>query len=66
MDTVTREAVEIAGEFTREGALHALTLPAAELAAELGKLAGGEVELTPRLERAIRVLLVSAVLRSDS
>ncbi len=63
MDTATREAISIASEHTREGALAMLTLPAAELAAELARLAGGTVELPPHLERIVRTLLVAAVLR---
>ncbi len=63
MDAVTREAICIASEHTREGALAMLTLPAADLAAELGKLTGGTVELSPEMERIVRALLVGCVLR---
>ncbi len=62
-NTATELAIEVAGQHTPAGALHMLTLPAAELAAELSKLTGGTVELSPEMERIVRALLVGCVLR---
>ncbi len=66
MDLVEREVIETAGSYTALGAAALLILPASDLAVELAKQIGRQVELTPLLERTIRVLLVAAVLRGDS
>ncbi len=66
MGPVEREVIQTAGSYTALGAAHLLILPAGDLAVELGKQIGRQVELTPLLERAIRMLLVGAVLRGDS
>ncbi len=66
MDLVEKETIETAGSYTALGAAALLILPASDLAVELAKQIGRQVELTPLLERAIRMLLVAAVLRGDS
>ncbi len=66
MDPVEKEAIQTAGSYTALGAAALLILPVGDLAVELGKQIGRQVELTPLLERTIRMLLVSAVLRGDS
>ncbi len=66
MDLVEKETIQTAGSYTALGAAELLILPAGDLAVELGKQIGRQVELTPLLERTVRMLLVSAVLRDDS